>query len=216
MKRIAPAILTLLAILSLLLFLSRRPAPAPGATLPAAALADIPVLVRMTAIQISESAAASDEGKRLFDLLAPTIGRGGTLSSDAFTTVRSTIDTLGPTNAPTLAAPAMLTLAGQPARLLIENLAVTGERHALEVLITQTPRADGSIDVPIDLLRKDVSGAVPIFLDDLGVPVGQRRAEADLSIPKGSGGFLVRRLSDGSVLVVLIEPSVVEPRDPGN
>ena len=213
MKRLIPSAVALLAIVALLLLLTTRPKPDPQAGAPVArvpVLPDAQVLLRMTALQITEPAASSEPGKRLLDLLTPTTGRGGTLSADAAATARSAINALGP-GATTLAAPAIATLAGQPARLLIENLAVTGDRRALEIAVTPTPRADGSIDLPIELLRKDVAGAVPFFLDDLGLPVGERSAEAELSIPAGSHGYLVRHLRDGSVLVVLIEPSVVQP-----
>lgn len=220
MKRLIPSALALLAIVAFLLLLTTRqktapqPAQADTSAPRAAVLPDAQVLLRMTAFQVTEPAASSDSGKRVLDLLTPTTGRGGTLTADAATAARSAIDTLGPGGATIVAAPSIMTLAAQPARVLIENLAVTGDRRDIEIDITPTPRADGSIDLPIELLRKDVAGAVPLFLDDLGLPIGERRAEADLSIPAGSRGFLVRRLRDGSVLIVFIEPSVIDPTPP--
>jgi hypothetical protein len=219
-KRLLLQIVVLLiaGVVVVLLLPRRSPPPAPEALATSqkttAAPIEAPVMITASAMRIS---GAVDPIAGEID---PDGAESGVLDTEAAAAVQAALDAqVADGSAEVLARPRIMVLSGQPARIVIGSVPVPGAspptRQSVEVDVRASAFADGAADLETTVLRKDVSGELSVFLDDLGVPLGEQRAEGDLHLPPGSRAYLIRPLRDGSVLLVLLEVQVQLP-EPGD
>lgn len=212
-RRTLPALALFALAVAALVLVASRPWPPAGAAAahPAVRAAPLtaPVLLEAFAVQIPAWNAENAEVRAALDALPP--GGSGVLNGPGVPNLLADLGARGLVQI--LSRPRVMVMSGEPARITVTlaGAAAADERHSLEVFVRPTAYDDGSVTLTTEVSHTDLQGKLELLIDDMGVPIGTRGAEAELRLKAGSVGVLAARVRGGDRLVVLLTASVPPP-----